>query len=271
MAAPSATVEKSSPAEPTSTPAVPRSKMFATVVWVVVACLLLGASAVVREIQERRHSDDTNYMEDCPFPLGQIPRTLGRWKNTTDDQKLDSKTLLITGGKDYSIRMYTDETTGVKLVVLLLYGPLEPVVPHVPEVCYPANGFQRVDLPLERTLEFTSQDASGKETGQRKAVFRSAVYGKGRALEGVYHSFRFQGEWSPDPGAGQKLPRRKPGVFKVQIQRLVVPGESRNGDKYPEPIETFLDYLIPAIEQEISHGAVKLVPKRKPDLTALAP
>jgi hypothetical protein len=144
----------------------------------------------------------------------------------------------------------------VRLIVLVLFGPLDAVSPHVPEVCYPANGFQRQDQPLDRTVYFGPKDASGKET-EPKGVFRSAVYGKGRLLEGVYHSFRFQGDWSPDPGAGQKLSRRKPGVFKVQIQRLVVPGESRDGDKYPEPIEDFLKQFLPAIEQQINQEAAK--------------
>jgi hypothetical protein len=172
--------------------------------------------------------------------------------------------LRITGAKDYRIRTYKDESTGVRLIVLLLFGPLEPVIPHVPEVCYPANGFEKIDEPINRTVKFDYRDASGKERENQSAVFRSSVYRKGKTLEGVYHSFRFKGEWTPDVGLGRDLPRRKPGVIKVQIQRLVAPGESRDGDKYPEPIEDFLKSYLPAIEEKILQAEAKDLLKAEP-------
>lgn len=223
-------------------------------VWVTLACVLLGASSAARWIQEKRHNEEASVSASCPFPLEKLPRTLGRWKSSVDDQKLDSKTLQITGGKEYTIRIYEDELTGVKLVVLLLFGPVLPVIPHVPEVCYPANGFGKLDEPLARTIKFSYVDPTGHEVAAPDAVFMSALYKKLNIQEGVYHSFRYKGAWTPFLNASGKFPRRDPGVFKLQIQRLVTPGEIRNSDKYPDPIEDFLKNLLAAIEQEISQS-----------------
>jgi hypothetical protein len=252
MSVPPPTETKPTPAA--ATQASPRSKT--AVLWAVIACLLLGSSAAVRAVQDRRHKDEASYLEQCPFPLDKIPRTLGHWTNSDGDQKLDSRTMLITGGKEHIIRTYLDDSTGVKLVVLVLFGPVEPVIPHTPEVCYPANGFSNVEEPINRLIRFSYEDASGKTIDERKASFRSAVYRKAPLTEGVYHSFRLEGVWSPDV-AGRRFPRRNPGVFKVQIQRMVATGERRDGDKYPEPIEDFLKSLLPAIEEQISLAAAK--------------
>ena len=71
--------------------------------------------------------------------------------------------------------------------------------------------------------------------------------------EAVYHSFRLDGRWSPYIGAGRKFPRRNPGIFKVQVQRLVADGET------PRPRTTrsssSSSFLVPAIEREIKAAA----------------
>jgi hypothetical protein len=83
-------------------------------------------------------------------------------------------------------------------------------------------------------------------------VFRSTIYAKsgGRTMlrEGVYYSFRLEGQWSPHAGSGRKFPRRNPSVFKVQVQRRMADGEKIGPN---DPIEQFLALLVPAIEREI--------------------
>jgi Protein of unknown function (DUF3485) len=256
---PSVPIEgESSPVEPTlnDQSAAPRKRNVAFI-WGVVACLLLGTSAVVRGVQHRRHQEEANWIDSCPFLLEQIPKTLGHWTVSAEDQTLDSRTLLITGGKEHIIRTYSDGATGVRLIVLILFGPIEPVIPHIPEVCYPANGFKKLEEPIDRTINYSMTEGSGKETAERSATFRSAVYQKLRLLEGAYYSFRYNGEWSPEVNGGRKLPRRNPGIFKLQIQRVMAPGESRDIDKYPDPIEDFLKSLLPAIENRIGQSAAK--------------
>ena len=134
--------------------------------------------------------------------------------------------------------------------MLVLFGPAGPVVPHTPEICYPACGFVASDETSDRMIR-TATDQS--------VPFRSAVYSKsgGRSVdrEEVYYSFRLGKDWSPDMGRGRKFPRKNPGIFKVQIQRRVVPGERRDRD---DPIEQFLALLIPELERRVNQSAAKV-------------
>ena len=244
-----------------------RPRWVSTFLWGALACSLLGASAAVRRIQERQHRDDAKYIETCPFPLQQIPPTLGAWKLSSEgEQKIDKDTMRITGGTDHILRNYVNDLTGVRLVVLLLFGPAEPVLPHTPEACYPANGFGGAEDPMIRQLEY-SEPGSPADAPKKLASFRTAVYQKPglRVLrEGVFYSFRLNGVWSPDVAAGKKFPRRNPGVFKLQIQRLMADKERRSentlinpakpdlGKDFVDPIEDFLMSLIPEVESRIA-------------------
>jgi len=223
-------------------PATPRRG--SALAWMVMGCALLIGSGVARSVQDRRHRVESSYTEACPFPLTSLPTTLGRWKMFGDEITLDSLTMRITGGTAHSMRAYVDELTGVTLVALVLFGPVEPVIPHTPEICYPATGYQPVDDQEDRVI-------GSKEDGIA-SVFRSGIYAKsgGRAMirEGVYYSFRLEGQWSPHVGSGRKFPRRNPSVFKVQVQRRIADGEHLGRN---DPIEQFLSLLVPVIEREI--------------------
>ena len=53
---------------------------------------------------------------------------------------------------------------------------------------------------------------------------------------------------------GRKFPRRNPGIFKVQIQRMVA--ESEKLDK-GDPIEQFLKLFVAAMESDIKAAKEK--------------
>jgi hypothetical protein len=228
--------------------------------WAVIACVLLGTSGVVRAMQERRHKFERAYKDTCPIDLKNLPDHFGKeWHRIKEgDKRLDDLTMRITGGTDHLIRTYANNLTGVFLTVLVLYGPAEPVLPHTPQVCYISSGFDQGDAPAARTVSYSlGQDDEGHPI-EGKAEFLSASYVKpnGRQMlrEGVYHAFRLDGQWSPFIGSGRKFPRRNPGIFKVQIQRMVADGESlTEGD----PIEQFLKSFLAEIEAEIKAAASK--------------
>jgi len=230
-------------------------------VWAAIACVLLATSGVVRTLQESRHKAEKSYVEACPFPLKSIPSKLGVWQlKEGSDQTLDPLTIRITGGTDHILRTYVDELTGVSLVVLVLFGPAEPVLPHTPDVCFPSSGYSGARDSMDREIEYTIKDPRAKHSAQ----FRSSVYEKSGGLavrrEEAYHSFRLEGVWSPSIGSGRKFPRRNPGVFKVQVQRLVAAGERR--DTKDNPIEQFLSILVSEIERNIAAGSAKQVASR---------
>jgi hypothetical protein len=230
----------------------------ANLVWAIAGCLLLSASGGLRMVQDRRHQSEKSYRESCPINLDQLPETFGDdWKSVKgEDRKLDDQTMRITGGTAYKIRTYANDLTGVLVTILILFGPAEPVLPHTPQICYPSSGFAPDDPSTLRTIEFPIGTAKPGEATTARATFLAETYAKpnGRQMlrEAVYHSFRLDGEWSPFVGQGRKFPRRNPGIFKVQIHRLVAERESVGpGD----PIEQFLQKFLSELEVEIQAAA----------------
>jgi Protein of unknown function (DUF3485) len=234
--------------------------------WALIACVLLGASGAVRAMQERRHQSEKAYKEACPINLAKLPEKFGsEWHLIKGgDRQLDAFTMRITGGTDHLIRTYANDLTGVFLTILVLYGPAEPVLPHTPQACYPASGFDLGEAPTIRTIEYSLGENEKGEPIKDKAEFISASYAKpnGRQMlrEGVYHSFRLDlrdgksGKWDPWIGLGYKFPRRNPGIFKIQVQRVIADGETlSDGD----PIEQFLKSFLAALEAEIKTAAAK--------------
>jgi hypothetical protein len=220
------------------------------IVWAGLACVLLAASGVYRGLQDSRHGDEKSYLEACPIDLQKIPDQLGGWRRVKGTEKsLDSLTMRISGGTDHVIRTYVDDQTGVSVLIMILFGPAEPVIPHTPEVCYPSNGFTPADDSYMRII---------KGVDGRDYPFRSGVYTKagGRSVirEESYYSFRLEGVWSPDAGAGRRFPRRNPSVFKIQVQRRVLEGERRDSD---DPTEALLAVLAPELERMITEAESK--------------
>lgn len=222
-------------------------------VWATTACVLLVASGSTRLIQERQHQGERGGTQDCPIDLAKIPTKLGAWHLVDgSDQKLPDLTMRITGGTDHLIRSYANDLTGVSVMVLILYGPAEPVMPHVPAICYPASGYNEGDAPLDRSIAYEIGVGKQGKPIEGDARFRVASYWKpsGRAIhrEAVYHAFRLGDQWSPEVGLTRAVLRRNPGIFKIQVQRQVTESESLSkGD----PIELFLASLLTEMEREL--------------------
>jgi len=215
--------------------------------WMGLACALIGASGLVRVIQDRQFGLVKSSIPPSPFRMEQIPTRIDTWVSQPGDEvKLDPLTVRITGSTDHVMRNYVDELTGAKLSVLVLYGPAEPVAPHTPEVCYPATGWAAEDKVAEFKLPL----------GSRTARFRDAIYvksGGGRIDRAkVYYSFRLDGDWAPDIAVGKRFHRTNANIIKVQIQRLI--GIHEDPRSANEPVETFLGSMIPEIEGLIAQG-----------------
>lgn len=208
--------------------------------WCLLSSLMLVGTGIIRQAQAQRYSQTRNLRVEAPFPLSTIPRVIDGWRVVDGSETmLDPLTTRITGSTDHMIRSYFDEMTGVTLSVLVLFGPAEPVLPHTPQVCYPASGFRQVGEPVDHTLKINDLV---------NVVARSSVFTKtgGRVplSQAVYHTYRADGVWSPTVNE-RTLSHRDTGIFKVQIQRRVIEGERIGSD---EPIESFLRKLIPVIE-----------------------
>lgn len=220
--------------------------------WMVVACALLAAAFGARLWQGRRfQTENERGIAKIPFDLEGLPARVGRFRSQEGiDFRLDPETVRYAGGLDHLVRTYTDEETGVRLLVMVLYGRADRVMEHVPELCYGGAGYQQVEGNLDRPITFRRP---GGDEG--RAIFRSAVFAKalGSASSGreeAYFAFRNRGAWNPvSPLTGHN--RRPVGVYKIQIQRRLGDAEKREtAAKARElnPSESFLAEFVAAFE-----------------------
>lgn len=217
-----------------------------TIAWCLAATTLLVVSGVYRSVQASKYQSEMTYVVESPFSLKTMPRVIGDWRVVENgEMNLDPLTTRITGSTDHILWTFADDLTGVRLSLLLLFGPAEPVLPHTPQVCYPATGFTPTGPPIDKQVTLENHPPM---------LFRSAIYAKpgGRTLNRtmVYHSYLFNEVWTPNVSI-RNLPRRSPGIYKVQIQRSVTDNERSEGE---EPIEDFIRKVVPILEQKIAEA-----------------
>lgn len=221
---------------PRTTAKAGRAWLWAKVLLVVV---LVGASAGVRWARANRYADMIEAGELPPFPIEDLPLVLGPWRGV--DAKLDSEVARVTGASGLASRIYTDERTGVKLNVIVLYGPAAKVYIHSPETCYPASGFRVAENRLIQQIP----------VGDAKVPFASILYekGVGSVLDRrqVYFTWHYNGRWSP-MALQQKQVERLPGMFKVHIERHAGMNEQIDVN---DPCVDFLKLLMVDLQKRI--------------------
>lgn len=220
---------------------------------VVLVVAVMAGSAGLRGWQRSRVEQALLSGTHSPFPLATIPLRLGSWEGR--DDTLDPHVSRATGAVDHVFRTYVDSRTGVRLSVILLYGPPVDMAVHSPENCYPAAGYALVDGPRMRMVSL----------GDHAVPFRSLTYARGssghRDRQHVYYTWRYEDRWTPDQESPKRI-ERIPGTYKIHIARaaaeterfdLVEPGS--DADHKPrwvrDPCQDFLEALLPEIEQRL--------------------
>ena len=232
-------------AVPETTEDRPRSRR---VPWMglMVAVALLAASGVVRAWQSWGIDEALRQGRESPFPLSELPMTLGDWEGET--REMAPEIARATGCTDHAFRSYRNTKTGSRIDLILLYGPTLEVVGHSPKICYPYAGFDFMVQPEPRVVK----------VGQDQFAFSSMVFAKGEGdqalLEEVYYTWGAVNpgspgvRWAPDMGAWKQI-ERIPGLYKVHLQRIISPLERR---EFGNPCESFLTELMPWLEQRYS-------------------
>jgi Protein of unknown function (DUF3485) len=187
--------------------------------WLAVTCLLLGVSGGIRFWREWQFAALAARSEARPFPLAQLPRTMGTWQaDEGSETTLDPEVARFAGASEHIVRGYIDERSGERAAALILYGLATKVCGHVPEVCYPAAGYQVVRGPIDHSI--TVPGVKGP------VRYRWAIYTKrvGRISQYVetYCTFLHRGDWLPETEKSRwKMFRYDPGLFKVQIEHFL--------------------------------------------------
>jgi Protein of unknown function (DUF3485) len=241
LPAPPETLEIAPPA-PAPARAVPWGR-------VALVCAVLVGSGALRAWQDYRIRRDLKRGLDSPVSLKSLPMEFGPWKG--EDTPLDPLIARGTGADQVVTRRYTNQNTGVRVEVILLFGPAREMYIHTPELCYPKAGYTQAAGPEEVKIQ----------TGPgRDAPFRELVYSKGEGglttLQEVVYSWRYNGKWTPNVGV-QKHFERISGMYKVHVARGITEQELKSrprgaaGVAADDPCRVFLDQLLPQFEAKV--------------------
>ena len=208
-----------------------------------VVAAVLAASGGARAWQERRVERALEQGKSSPFPMADLPMTIGPWEGKAST--MDPRIVRSSGSTDLVTRRYVDRRTGVGLDVVVLYGPTSDMFIHTPELCYPAAGYEPLPDLFERAIPLEGNPSA-------TVPFRSLAFTKGEGglsdSQEVYYSLRYDGRWTTRT-ATPRASKRSPGMVKVQVSRRISPRERRDVDN---PTEPFLAALVGQIEARMA-------------------
>lgn len=210
--------------------------------------LLLGASGAYRYWRDYQFSALEARSRNAPFAMKEISPALGDWRMVEGaETTLDPRIARLAGSTDHIVRTYENESTGEKVTVLALYGPALLVFGHTPEICYPSTGYKPMADPDDVTIPGVA--------GAPDSVFRQARYGwfeggDSRVNE-VFYAFRNGGVWHPEMASRWKQFRYNPGMFKIQVERVV-----RDSGQKGDGMSDLLASLVAEIEGRLGASGV---------------
>ena len=209
------------------------------------AVLLLCASAAARQWQAQRVNQTLRDGRIPPFPLKEIPETLGDWEGTS--ASMDPHVARATGATDKIVRTYQHRRTGQKINLIVLFGPSSEMYVHTPENCYPASGFSLTSGPNRRQIT----------SGKKRFLFNSLVYTKGQGssteIAEVYYTWYYSGRWNPNLVTPKWL-ERIPGMFKVHVERQVLKSTELEMLDIGNPTESFLSVFMREIDARVARS-----------------
>lgn len=218
-------------------------------IWMIVGCVLVAASGVVRVRQEQLFADASLSVNQSPFPLRDLPTTLGGHWEMIQEEELEAETQQIAGCSDYMYRFYANTHTGVTLKVLVAFGPATQVFPHSPDICFPSQGFQATGKARRVNVTVKSPDSEVSTTVPFRAMtFSRPDAGREEYIESHF-SFWHDGRWDPDAKDTKRKFQHRPALFKVQVDRTTSPVERGSSQSASEE---FLAALVTELNQRIN-------------------
>ena len=187
--------------------------------WMAISCTILMVAGAVRIGRELQYYTIERESSVCPFPLADLPRTIGSWRLLRGRK---GKPRLTRRSRGSQVRRITSSAntgmidTGETVSVLVLYGLAASVSMHTAKVCYPAAGYTTERGMSEHKL---SVPGLQKDVRYGGGYFSKKLAGYTQYNE-VVSSFRHAGDWLADAASRWKMFRYHPGCFKIQIERV---------------------------------------------------
>lgn len=217
-------------------------------IWMIVGCVLVAASGLVRVRQEQLFADASLSVKESPFPLRDLPTSLGGHWEMIQEEELEAETQQIAGCSDYMYRFYANTHTGVMLKVLVAFGPATQVFPHSPDICFPSQGYQATGKTRQVPVAVNSSESEVSPTVPFRAMtFSRPNAGREEYIESHF-SYWHDGRWDPDAKDTKQKFQHRPAMFKVQVDRTI---SSSERDASQSASEEFVAALVTELNQRI--------------------
>ncbi len=215
-----------------------------------------------------------------------IPARVGKWVQVTKDEPLDHAVQEVLGTKEFVFRDYVDSTvvteseiawfadkssrqraeklaesqsrhpSAIVTVAITYYTGLVDTVPHVPEKCYVADGFEPVNPQTIPVTLGTTADGKPRELSYRFIHFEDMT-GAGRVDRDVAYLFHVNGQYeSSNVGVRNQLAnllQRKSYFAKIELMttgRPVADAQKGAAQQYSRAaFDDLLTAVLPEVER----------------------
>ena len=185
--------------------------------------------------------------------LQNVPSNMGEW--TSEDLKLDDRTLALAEATGYLSRHYLHQPTGASVNVLVLCGRPGPIATHPPTVCFTASGMRIMKESVPHTVFAENEEPLGQFWLTEFVKPTDAI----PYYQRTYWGWSANGEW-----LAAENPRIQfapyPFLYKMYISRKI--------SKPDEPLEEdisieFMRMFIPELHKTL-FGETAAAPAESP-------
>ena len=216
-------------------------------------------------------------------PVESIPADLGPWRQVTLDRPIDAAVEEELGTKQYVFRTYVDTSkvdaaeldqfTGldgdaserlaarmqaehpdsVVRFALTYYTGSVDTVPHIPERCMVAGGFEPIDPQTLHWRVFPDRAGDAKDLGVRFIQFEQQLTGGGSAVGAstvpmdVAYFFQVNGGYESDPISGVRLKLQDLRVRHGYFAKIELATVGRDRAVAAAAMTDFLRHAMPAV------------------------
>lgn len=178
-----------------------------------------------------------------------LPQTIGQWQGTATD--FDSIVLRVSRCAAYKSQRFVHNQTGRSVDVTIMVGLPGPMAEHLPEVCYPAGGYQEIGGAFQRRAiaEWLNQKSAADELVHIDFVKPPEFNTPTR----VWHGWYDGAHWSR-PQHPRLSFFRLPRLFRLHVSAALLSDPFDEHGQSIDPGEEFLRDALPILTKALTEG-----------------
>lgn len=190
------------------------SKTGMQIIPLLIVCVIVVGSGVIHGLIIDRWGSSDN-LRQAVASLNQVPADFGDWKS--QESTISDRELEIGEIDGYLARVYTNQTDGSTVSMMIVCGRPGPISVHTPDICFKGAGYQMVKQ-YERYQIASNQEGSGS----RDTFFSDFI----KPGETVTSNLRVFWTWSDGrqffaPDSARVAFAGKSFLYKIYLTRAV--------------------------------------------------